>query len=1070
MQNYSGYWTGQMRGANLGSFVLMLQQDGDIIRGTAKFHEPALGRFEYTVQGTAGEEASFELIPSSNPSNLVLGKITAVARLQEDELVGKWRSSIGSEGVFTARREFGEESSHVSPTSQAARHQGGQALIVNYAGYWTGEFHGTNRGSFVLDVEQEGEKIRGTAKFHEPAHGRFEYAVEGISGEREASLDLTPVANPSNLTLGRLKVVARLHETNYLSGDWNSEIRERQGSFTAQRISSEVPPTPRPRAAEIAVTDRQEQMRRRETWDAEFMRLRRSAGYPWSSSVDRGLELFWKEGRAALLSDIGPEGTKNFWPRISARGYFLSALLVSSKGLLETNNESGTPWFAFGAVMNSDESEVLLAQELSRTASRGDDVGGSVTTNSFLQVSRRADEIRRSFGTDTQIAFRHMLLAMLEPPENGVTGNLVTIDREEINMARLVEAFGEQLKRNSWVDEYGERTHWAVALERLKGTTRQSLDLAEEPRALESTSAALTNSLDFRSGRFVSPRRRAGEDELCLGVKHYARVLAKLLRFPDEGEFCFAIFGHWGRGKTFLMEITEAALNEKELLSQIGAANPRSVSEDLGRVITGRFETVFFSAWRYPSRPEVWIHLYESLFQKLRGAGWWRSLAHVIRAGIERHGVGKLLGIWFALWITALPKDWLLQYLRNYLLAIESSVAILSLAFAAIFLHKFWKTKDVLETNFLKAPRHSEKLGLQATIGEDLRALLKGWIDVSIPPWQRVKHWLLFWVLIGVLTVTILIRADETLVVGLCLAAGVLIPSVIVQVAFATAAPSPSRILLVVDDLDRCPFDHLLSVVESVKLLIEDIDISRRMRVIVLVEEDILKHAIWRKYCGLAESDAAAKLGTAYDAGRIVRENCEKLFTAHLRLSALTPEEVEEVVQTFAKGTSEHAKAAPVSRAIMPALSDTTTGALAGSTAALSQSVVQPSATPARSDEFQDSTELMTEKLAPTPTTIETKLDPTIILSADEKAILREELKEAKKRLKAGLGPRAIRAFLFRYQLARLILDEVGSPVRRKEDVAELVRLMAARSLFGEDAVGSVEAPHKIREVTNQVT
>ena len=83
--------------------------------------------------------------------------------------------------------------------------------------------------------------------------------------------------------------------------------------------------------------------------------------------------------------------------------------------------------------------------------------------------------------------------------------------------------------------------------------------------------------------------REAGDDELCLNVEDYANAVAQLYSSADDGEFCLAVFGPWGRGKTFLMRRVGRALQ-----------------------ILGRgYRTIHFSAWRYPSAPEVWVHLYE---------------------------------------------------------------------------------------------------------------------------------------------------------------------------------------------------------------------------------------------------------------------------------------------------------------------------------------------------------------------------------------------------------------------------------------------------------------------------
>ncbi|MEY2482835.1 MAG: hypothetical protein QOK24_1363 [Verrucomicrobiota bacterium] len=199
-------------------------------------------------------------------------------------------------------------------------------------------------------------------------------------------------------------------------------------------------------------------------------------------------------------------------------------------------------------------------------------------------------------------------------------------------------------------------------------------------------------------GRTFSFHRTATEEELCLEVQTYATVLARLFRLPDPGDFCVAIFGFWGRGKTFLLEQTAKVIN-------VGFTAE-----------TEGYETIFFSAWKYPSRPEVWIHLYETVFQRLRNVGWWKSLAYVIRAGIVRHRKTRLFMIWGALMFSALPKGGMIKGIETYFRGLEWSVALGAVIFCVIFAWKLWKTTFVLEHGFFKAPRHSEKLGLQATI------------------------------------------------------------------------------------------------------------------------------------------------------------------------------------------------------------------------------------------------------------------------------------------------------------------------------------------------------------------
>ena len=67
----------------------------------------------------------------------------------------------------------------------------------------------------------------------------------------------------------------------------------------------------------------------------------------------------------------------------------------------------------------------------------------------------------------------------------------------------------------------------------------------------------------------------------------------------------------------------------------------------------------------------------------------------------------------------------------------------------------------------------------------------------------------------------------------------------------------------------------------------------------MLVEVEVLRHAIFEKYGRLAEGLPGDQQKSSYDADRLMRENCEKLFTAHLRLPQLSRPEVKNLVETF---------------------------------------------------------------------------------------------------------------------------------------------------------------------------
>ena len=104
----------------------------------------------------------------------------------------------------------------------------------------------------------------------------------------------------------------------------------------------------------------------------------------------------------------------------------------------------------------------------------------------------------------------------------------------------------------------------------------------------------------------------------------------------------------------------------------------------------------------------------------------------------------------------------------------------------------------------------------------------------------------------------------------------------------------PDRILLIVDDLDRCEGDDLLEIMESIMLLCQDEQINKRLHVCMLVKSHTVEVKLREKYKYLLEDVVYEK-----EKERLIRENFEKLFDAHLSLPDLKEGKVGEVLRSF---------------------------------------------------------------------------------------------------------------------------------------------------------------------------
>lgn len=581
--------------------------------------------------------------------------------------------------------------------------------------------------------------------------------------------------------------------------------------------------------------------------------------------------------------------------------------------------------------------------------------------------------------------------------------------------------------------------------------------------------------LPYRVGGSHDFTRSARDDQACLHVDDYADVVAELFA-QTRDELCFAIFGPWGRGKTFLADRVGKALAKKR-----------------------SSRTIRFSAWQYPTTPEVWVYLYETFADAAFRGSLLVRLPNIARTAIAKNGYWGLLLIYLTIALGAVPIFSLLQGALQLLFYAYLVLGFYGIIFVWTLFSGVKNTKSRLTREYLTPNRHTEKLGLQATIGKDLRDLLDGWI-----PAERFDPIFVlgYWLITACLSLAAILRLGSEVawsawlrgIFGLSayegsspVAASVAVALIVLSAALMMAwlrygGRPPARILLVVDDLDRCRLEHLLSVVESIKLLVEDPAISKRVQVMMLVEEEVLKHAIFDKYGRLAEKLPSEQLKASYDADRLMRENCEKLFTAHLRLPQLSRPEVKDLVETFSGfrseaavekellnrvgGIIERSLNAPVPDKVL--VKKGKPGKLMPRTLAarMPEAIWMEEPVPA---EFRPATKSEMEVRHEEAAWKKEKVQPIMQLIADrtrelgiylesearqqlarhsveEQVIAEDEVKailaalvDEGIELYDHLGPRTVRAFLFRYQLARLILTKLHvawTPVDLARDLA----------------------------------
>jgi len=225
---------------------------------------------------------------------------------------------------------------------------------------------------------------------------------------------------------------------------------------------------------------------------------------------------------------------------------------------------------------------------------------------------------------------------------------------------------------------------------------------------------------------------------------------------------------------------------------------------------------------------------------------------------------------------------------------------------------------------------------------------------------------------------------------------------------------STKQLLLVIDDLDRCKPEQMLEIMESLKLLLEDREIHKRIQVVMLVDETMLRHAIQKKFTDFIRCDnTEAKDINADVLNRVTNEHIEKIFACYLRLPELSFDEVSEVTRKYLELDGSIEDTFRISRTLAPTESadnddpgNDTKESLVVDTQVMTT---------------QDEESAKKEPIAPKETREVNTED--VVFSRYERghlALAIPSLSQLDKSRK--WGPRSIRSLLFKYQLSRLLL------------------------------------------------
>jgi hypothetical protein len=590
--------------------------------------------------------------------------------------------------------------------------------------------------------------------------------------------------------------------------------------------------------------------------------------------------------------------------------------------------------------------------------------------------------------------------------------------------------------------------------------------------------AALENSRARVIGAKLGAAREASANEEALNIDQHAQVLVDFLT-TAAGDVCFGLFGHWGRGKTFLVG---------------------KVTNILERDFN--YRSVRFSAWKYRSRPGVWAHLYETTLEEQRSCGFVAVVTSACRSAVARVGALPIIFAVVGFGVALFPLGGWIHLLSQ----IFRATGLLSLAYLLIIALKSDRVRR-FTLNAVRQPTHRDELGLQAAIGDDLRFLLLGWVSSQdLPPKAQSggvesgsadesrKSISLFSfmrqltcrekILCGVyfaatlfvgyqLDLSTFQKLDRVLFdlpegmpydysVWVVRVAWFALSLLLPLVSFLYCR-GPRRLLLVIDDLDRCEPLQMLEIIESVMLLLHDTEIQRRLQVMMLVEEQSVRAALLIKYQHLRSRPAeSAEFDPLID-NRIFRENIEKLFISYLRLPEIPADDFRELLLKYMHGGDGQVDPRRVAGDVGRPSSSTSAAA---SSVGFGNDAAFPSGALNGSEESEAGAAEVRSEMETSAKTIQQISDlmglknveeKALKLSADERQLLQNRLEalRASPLRDVRLGPRAVRSYILKYRLARALWMALhpGEPFDSRSMIDALIPIDRAQATTKDPAI-----------------
>lgn len=364
--------------------------------------------------------------------------------------------------------------------------------------------------------------------------------------------------------------------------------------------------------------------------------------------------------------------------------------------------------------------------------------------------------------------------------------------------------------------------------------------------------------LKLRGNAEVDPQEVQGQPKPTAEQLAVAFSLASLIE-SETAESSFALFGAWGRGKSF-------------------------TSETIIKNLAGDMLPVVFPSWLYPNKPECWVNLYRTVYESLKKENALALFTSIVRMNLERSGLYQAVGavIYVMAWLFAFVPVTDAQFMWFLI----GSIGPVALWFCFRLASTIPSMLRHVRRVYWRIESHTEKLGLQETIGRDLRDLIAAWSSKETKSLDQMLFILpvlfvfpfiaLFLIarLSGIMDPIAEISARHLQLSAWSAFCVITFTLLIVVKGYRSKR---SKVLVLVEDLDRVSADHSLAITESISVFLDNNSEKPSMHFLFLMDEDALDSAIQQRH-GERGQNAPYYFK-------------ERLFKAHIRLPAMTAAE-----------------------------------------------------------------------------------------------------------------------------------------------------------------------------------